>query len=180
MKAKKLTEQGYRIFIAGEHTHGEIQGIQGYSPTSIILGSAQEAESIAAELASTMEGVPTALIGQTTISTEEFQAVELALKQFFPEILIMDSICSATKERQKALRELCGQVEALIVVGGKESANTRRLYNIAVAHNKPAWLVENADDIPEAVRCYCVVGLTAGASTPDSVIDEIQANLENG
>jgi 4-hydroxy-3-methylbut-2-enyl diphosphate reductase len=177
-RARSLAEGGYRLFLAGEKRHGEIIGIQGYAPDCVIVADAGEAVE-AARLCRDRAGEAgkTALIGQTTISPEEYRAIGEAIGRFFPDLEVLDTICGATRERQDALKELCGWADALIVAGGRESANTRRLLAIARARGKPAWLAETAAALPPEIASYPVVGLSAGASTPEEVIDGIEEAL---
>jgi len=121
----------------------------------------------------------TALIGQTTITSEEYKAIGLVLQKYFPNIKIVQSICPATEERQEALRELAARVEAIIVAGGKESANTRRLFAVAQSAGKPCVLIESEAEIPARFFRFETVGLASGASTPDFVIDKIEGRLNH-
>jgi 4-hydroxy-3-methylbut-2-enyl diphosphate reductase len=187
LAARTFAAAGRRIFLAGEERHGEIIGIQGYvkaggpangaEPRCVAVGNAAEAERAAEQLYREEPAAKTALIGQTTISPEEYRAIGEGIRRFFPDLEIADTICGATRDRQEALRELCGRVDAVIVAGGRESSNTRRLLAIAQAQGKPCWLVEGAEDIPREAGAYQTVGLCAGASTPDTVINDIEEAL---
>jgi 4-hydroxy-3-methylbut-2-enyl diphosphate reductase len=178
LKAKTLAEKGYALFLAGEVQHAEIIGILGYAgDAGAVVSNASEAEAAAKRLYETDKDAKTALLGQTTISDEEYQSIGEALKKYFPSLEIVQTICAATSDRQRALRELLEQVDAVIIAGGKESANTRRLLAIAQKSGKPCALVETAAEIPPAFRAYETVGLCAGASSPDLVIDEIEREL---
>jgi len=176
-KAQELAHLGYSIFLAGEAKHAEIEGILGYvkniSPFYCAASNANEAETNAKQLYKNNKNAKTALLGQTTISEKEYHEIGNVIKKYFPNLEIIDTICTATSERQKALRELLDKVDAVIVTGGKESANTRRLFTIAQESGKPCILIENANEIPSAFYKYKTVGLSAGASTPDSIINEI-------
>jgi 4-hydroxy-3-methylbut-2-enyl diphosphate reductase len=183
LKARSLAAGGYRIFLAGEENHGEVAGIRGYVAEAgagaccFVAGNAAEAKEAAKKLYREAPEAKTALIGQSTISPEEYLAIGEAIKAFFPRLNIADTICGATRDRQEALRELCGQVEAVVVAGGKHSANTRRLLAIARAQGKPCWLAERAEDLPPEIKTYERVGICAGASTPDDVINDIEKTL---
>jgi 4-hydroxy-3-methylbut-2-enyl diphosphate reductase len=177
MKARSLTQAGYWIFLAGERYHGEVMGIQGYAPSCLVVGDPEEAGERARALCQSAPGAKSALLGQTTIAPDEYRRIAQAIQGFFPHLEIIDTICKATRERQSALRKLCPQVDALLVLGGRESANTRRLLAIAEAQGKPAWLVERVQEIPPEVRAYSVVGLAAGASTPDELIHQVAQAL---
>jgi 4-hydroxy-3-methylbut-2-enyl diphosphate reductase len=142
-----------------------------------VVSNANEAQAAAKKLYETDKDAKTALIGQTTICEEEYSSIGEAVKKYFPALEVVQTICAATRERQQALRRLLDRVEAVIIAGGKDSANTRRLLAIAQESGKPCTLVETAAEIPSAFRAYETVGLCAGASTPDSVIDEIDREL---
>jgi 4-hydroxy-3-methylbut-2-enyl diphosphate reductase len=198
LKAASLAKQGYRLFLAGEESHAEIAGIRGYVEDGWIQGNhadhdkqflqvvsnAEEAEIAAKLLSEDPElhngPIKTALIAQTTISDEEYHAIGTVISRYFPTLEIVPTICAATKERQDSLRELLNKVDAVVIAGGKNSANTRRLLAIAQASGKPCAIVETVNDIPPDFFKFKNVGLAAGASTPDTVIDEIEKGLGNG
>jgi 4-hydroxy-3-methylbut-2-enyl diphosphate reductase len=200
-----LARRGLAVFIAGEKNHAEVKGIAGYVRSGaearpnvrtaggaagadkteaagrrdcFIVGTAAEAETAAAALRRQRPDVETALIAQTTFSEDEYVRIAEAVKKSFPGLEVKDTICGATRERQDALRKLCAEVDAVIVAGGRESANTRRLLAIAGQCGKPCWLAETAADLPPELGRYGSAGLCAGASTPDNVIEEIAMALE--
>jgi 4-hydroxy-3-methylbut-2-enyl diphosphate reductase len=180
LAARDLAEKGYRIFLAGERDHGEVKGIYGYAAgiegVCVIVGNPEEAASAARSLRERGDG-KTALIGQSTISRDEYLSIAEEIQRIFPHLEVKETICGATRDRQDALRELCARVDAVIVAGGKASANTRRLLAIAGQCGKPCLLAESAADLPEGLDRYPSVGLCAGASTPDSVIAGIEEKL---
>jgi 4-hydroxy-3-methylbut-2-enyl diphosphate reductase len=176
MKAQALVEAGYTVFLAGEREHSEIRGIQGYAPSCVIVGNAADAASVAAAIYADAPSAKTALLGQTTIPYETYQRIGEAIRRAFPALEIIDTMCGATRDRQNALQELCAITDAIIVVGGRDSANTRHLFDLAHSAGKPAWLVESAAEVAalaSTLRGFERVGLSAGASTPDSLIKEI-------
>jgi 4-hydroxy-3-methylbut-2-enyl diphosphate reductase len=118
-----------------------------------------------------------ALIAQTTIRKEEYEAIRAALAERFPVLEVVDSICPCTEDRLAALARLASEVEAVVVVGGRNSANTARLAATARELGKPAWLVETAGELPAEVYGFASVGLSAGASTPERLVDEVEAAL---
>ena len=184
-KVRSFAERGYRLFLAGEENHAEIAGLKGYAFAGVsqdglclLAANPTEAEAAALELFRREPGAKTVLIGQTTIRAEEYFSIGEKIRQYFPSLEIVNSICGATRERQEALRELCGKVDAVLVAGGSGSANTRRLLSLALELGKPAWLVQAPEDIPPEISAYKTVGLSAGASTPDGLIDEIENALK--
>jgi 4-hydroxy-3-methylbut-2-en-1-yl diphosphate reductase len=186
-KARSFVESDYRLFIAGEENHGEIAGIRGYAedgfssmPSSaacFVVSNAEEAFASAEELYRCEPEAKTALIAQTTLRAEEYRAIGEKIQSFFPSLEIVNSICTATVDRQNALRELA-DVDAVIIVGSRESANTQRLLSLARELGKPAWLTETVSDIPPEIAAYKTVGLSAGASTPDDLIAEIENQIK--
>jgi 4-hydroxy-3-methylbut-2-enyl diphosphate reductase len=183
LKTQELSRAGYSLFLAGESSHAEIEGITGYAsfansaPFCKAVVNTEQAREAALALHKTDSNAKTALIGQTTISEEEYRNIGAEIKKYFPNLEIVNTICSATAERQQALRELLINADAVVIAGGKESANTRRLLAIAQDSGKPCVMVERAAEIPENFYSFNTVGLCAGASTPDSLIDEIEQNL---
>ncbi|MCL2411562.1 MAG: 4-hydroxy-3-methylbut-2-enyl diphosphate reductase [Treponema sp.] len=199
LKIKELSELGYCLFVAGEKKHAEITGLLGYAKGAncgancgaicgvqfcVVIGTEQEAKENALTLSETNKKnskvakvAKAALLGQTTISADEYRLIGNQIKSFFPNLEIVNTICSATHQRQEALREILPKVDAVIVAGGEQSANTRRLFVIAKESGKPCVIAENAEAIPKEFFAYETIGLCSGASTPDSVIDEIEKFL---
>ena len=191
LKAKTLAEAGYFLFLAGDARHAEIAGITGYASilgyasitgnagkgTCCVVSNAAEAEAAAKKLLEAEKDAKAALIGQTTFSEEEYLNIGEAIKKYFPALEIVQTICHATRDRQQALRELLPLVDAVVVAGGRDSANTRRLLEVAQENGKPCVLVEKTSEIPAFFRTYRTVGFCAGASTPDTLISEIELEL---
>ncbi|MDR3124151.1 MAG: 4-hydroxy-3-methylbut-2-enyl diphosphate reductase [Treponema sp.] len=183
IKAQELRSLGCRVFLAGERRHAEIIGVLGYAPDCVVVGSPAEAAAAAEKLRRESGALKTALIGQTTWDLAEYAAIADAIRAFFPDLEVSDTICGATRARQDSLRALCAEADAVIVAGGRESANTRRLLDIARSfpgpdgRGKPAWLVETPGEIPAEIDRHDTVGLCAGASTPDALIDAIEEAL---
>ncbi|MGN0730244.1 4-hydroxy-3-methylbut-2-enyl diphosphate reductase [Treponema sp.] len=170
-RAAEWAEKGFLVVIAGDRNHGEVVSISGYAENSfVVVENADEARGI--ELPE-----KAVLIAQTTFSPVEFEKIASVLQKKNPLIQIFNSICSATMERQNALRELSEKTEAVLVIGGKNSANTRRLYETASSICANTALIEDASEIPGNFFDFGTVGLTAGASTPDFVIDEVERAL---
>jgi 4-hydroxy-3-methylbut-2-enyl diphosphate reductase len=177
LKAKKYSSDSYTVFLAGEKHHAEIIGLQGYCPGCHVIENAAEASLVAKFRFTDYPSAHCVLIGQTTISQNEYDAIAKEIQSSFPDLTVVDAICNATKERQEALRELCKQTDAVIIAGSKTSANTKRLLKIAEDMENPAWLVENKADLPAEIFQYEKVGISAGASTPEDVVREIEESL---
>ena len=170
-KVREASEKGFHTVIAGDKDHGEVKGIAGYASSVDIVQSSEEA----AEL-----DIPdnTLVISQTTFSESEYEKIYSILSEKADNVQILKSICPATEKRQQALSAMLNQVDAVIIIGGKNSANTRRLYKTALNANKNSWHIEKADEIPDKIREFKVVGITAGASTPDWIIKEVEDKLK--
>ena len=170
-RAAEWAEKGYTVIIAGDKNHGEVTGIAGFAQNkALVVENAEQALSLELPELSV-------LIAQTTFSQEDFAKIKEILVKKNPKIKVFDSICSATKERQDALSLLRGRVEGILVVGGKNSANTRRLYETALTICPRACLIEEAGEIPKDFFTLSSVGITAGASTPEDVIISVENAL---
>ena len=117
------------------------------------------------------------MLSQTTISAEEYNNIAKVLTSRILDIKICSTICPATQERQAALVRLCSDVDAVLIVGGRHSANTKRLHNTALSLNVRSELIENASEIPDSFFKLGKVGISAGASTPDFLIDDVEKAL---
>ncbi len=171
--ARRYEQQGWQVVLVGDPRHGEIKGILGHTSNALVVEDPETALRTAKEL----KDVPCALIAQTTIRQEDYDAVIEIFQAWVKTMTAEKTICPATQERQKALLDLCAQVDALLIVGGKNSENTKRLYASAVDCAKPAWHIETADELRAEMIPFERIGITAGASTPDFIVDEIEKAL---
>lgn len=166
------------VIISGDKNHGEMKGIAGYAGSSFVqIQDVEEAERLDFSL---FEGKNVILMSQTTYSINEFAKIEELLRSKIKNLAVMNTICPATNERQTALLELCKKVDGVLVIGGKNSANTKRLYQTAQKYCKNAAHIQSAADIPGDFFRLSSVGITAGASTPDRIIDEVEERLKRG
>ena len=158
----------------GKKDHPEIIGTISYcNDNSMIIENQQDVDkAVDFVLNSGFEKV--ALLCQTTYSLNKFFEIEDILKEKFESLdfKILNTICNATELRQKETEELSKQVDAMVIIGGKNSSNTTKLYEIA-EHNTKTYLIETVDDLDESIFNYNVVGVTAGASTPKESIDDV-------
>lgn len=160
------------VILTGDKNHGEVIGIAGYAGTNFSqIQNYDEAKEFSIPDSDSKNII---LLSQTTYSPVEFEKIEKLFKSKFRNIAVMNTICPATNERQNALLELCNHVDGILVIGGKNSANTKRLYQTAAANCPNAAHIQTADDIPEDFFNFQTVGITAGASTPDNIIMEIE------
>ena len=175
-EAKNALEAGYHLVFIGDPKHREVIGYTNDLDASAyhIVSKIHEAQTIDWSPYPKLK-----IFYQTTLNAEEFEDVVRAIEQRAAVVERGDTICYATKENQDAARVLAEdpEVDVIIVIGGKKSANTKHLWEIC-AEKKRAYLVQGADDIDQAwLEGASVVGLTAGSSTPDYVIDEVEQAL---
>lgn len=171
-KALELYRDGYTVVIAGDGNHPEIRGILGYIDNNAhCVRNVEEARALPR-----FERIGT--IAQTTISPQKYQAIIDVLREKAAEVRVCETICDATEENQKAIRELSAEVDMLYVIGGRHSANSNKLVETARYKCPRAKLIETADEIdPEDLRSAARVGISAGASTPDWMIQRVVERL---
>lgn len=172
--AADLIRDGYAVVIVGEAEHPEVEGILAHAGGTALI--VQRASDLPERLPSKRVGV----VVQTTQSASRLEEVVSALLGRVNELRVFNTICSATAKRQKAAEELAGTVDVMVVVGGRNSGNTTRLAEICRSVNSRVHHVETAEELdPAWFDGATVVGVTAGASTPDEqirgVIDAIEA-----
>jgi 4-hydroxy-3-methylbut-2-enyl diphosphate reductase len=167
LEALRYAKDGYRIVLIGHRGHVEVVGTMGEAPGSIVL-----VESVAdVEALELPDPSRVAYISQTTLSVDDVRTIIEALKRKFPEIRepAKADICYATQNRQDAVKELAQRCQVILVVGAPTSSNANRLVEVAAARGTRPYLIESADDIrPEWL--VGDVGITAGASTPEDVV----------
>ena len=167
---EEYSRQGYFVVILGDKDHGEVKGLAGRAPCHRVVSTPEEAQDL---------NLPekTLFICQTTVKQGEFDRIKEILLAKNPGIVVKNMICPATKKRQEAVRELAGRVDAMVIVGGRRSANTKRLYQTACERGVPSYHVETADELPGEMVKYDTIGVSAGASTPDDIIQEVVDHL---
>jgi (E)-4-hydroxy-3-methyl-but-2-enyl pyrophosphate reductase len=170
--AQSLSREGYRVVVVGEKKHPEVQSILGYAGEgSVVVERPEDIDQLK------LQG-RLGVVAQTTQSYGNFSEIVLRLLRLSNELKVFNTICSSTKERQDATRVLASRVDVMIVVGGRNSANTSRLVSLSREAGKPTYHVEVVDEIQsEWLKGARTVGVTAGASTPGWVIDAVLERL---
>jgi len=167
-------KQGYCIVIIGDAGHAEVKGLLGFAKKEGIVIQNE------ADLPKIPSTEKICVVAQTTQNRDDFINLTRKISARFKGVKIFDTICDANRKRQEELRTLCHRVDAVIVVGGKESANTRRLVEIAKSSGIPAYFGENADDFnADILKSYQAIGIIGGASTPDWVLNDVVDKLKN-
>ncbi len=172
--AREYSGKGYHCVIVGDPGHAEVEGVLSYADGRGVVVDGPEA----AEDLPEMDQV--VVVAQTTQDEQVFQAVVDRIKEDYPDCEVFDTICRATHRRQAEAKELAGQVDAMIVVGGYNSANTRRLAEICEETGTTTYHVETEDELPLENLMKCeTIGVTAGASTPNWMIRRVMTRLES-
>ena len=166
-------EEGYKILIVGDKNHPEVVGINGWCDDEAIIALDTEE----------LDGVflpddKVCAVSQTTMDRKTFEKIIFFLKNTCQNPLVFDTICSATNERQKEAAEIAKQVDLMIVIGGKHSSNTNKLFSICSKYCKNTCKIENFEDFPQNIYIPKKIGITAGASTPSWIIKEVVSRME--
>ena len=172
--ARKEEANGRHILIIGNAKHPEVEGIRGWcEKPAYVVESLEEAENFALPM-----GEKLCIVSQTTFNYNKFEdIVEIISKKGY-DIIVLNTICSATEERQTEAREIASDVDAMIVIGGSHSSNTQKLFEICKKECENTYYIQSLDDLDlktsQSIRC---VGITAGASTPNKIIEEVQKHV---
>ncbi|HEY7270667.1 MAG TPA: 4-hydroxy-3-methylbut-2-enyl diphosphate reductase [Dehalococcoidia bacterium] len=177
--AKKLTDEGYGLVVFGDPNHKEMRGVLGWAAGKIVIVPPKEEPGpLPADFPSRI-----GVLSQTTETEQRFSSFVKKLFEVnmerISELRVINTLCHATTSQQAATMELAGEVDLMIVVGGRESANTRHLADVSRDCGIETYHIEEASEIePGWLAGRTAVGVTAGASTPDFAIDEVVARLE--
>jgi 4-hydroxy-3-methylbut-2-enyl diphosphate reductase len=171
-EVRRLVSLGYEIVMIGHAGHVEVEGTMGQAPESMYLVEAVE------DVAKLEVRNPSRLgcVTQTTLSVDDTREIKQALAARFPEIVLpkRDDICYATQNRQDAVKELAAQADLVLVVGAPASSNSNRLVEVASRRGVPAHLIQDANDVdPAWLEGVACIGITAGASTPDVLVQGV-------
>jgi 4-hydroxy-3-methylbut-2-enyl diphosphate reductase len=170
---QRLSREGYHVVVVGDAEHAEVKGVASYAegPVTVVKPGGPVPELSAKKVA---------VLAQTTCIGAAFERVVGALALRHPEVRALNTICSDTEERQEDARQLAREVDAVVVVGGKASANTRHLAEICKEVQPRTWHVETEDELQAGWFAGCsTVGISAGASTPDWVVEGVAVRLRS-
>ncbi|MBQ9513147.1 MAG: 4-hydroxy-3-methylbut-2-enyl diphosphate reductase [Lachnospiraceae bacterium] len=163
-------EAGHEVVIVGDPAHAEVEAIAGWTdaPVHIIKEVAQAGEFRVSKDAEIT------LVAQTTFNLKKFQEIVAILEQNVYNIHVVNTICNATEVRQTEAEEIATSVDCMIVIGGKGSSNSRKLYEICKENCEKTHFIQTLEDLPaDALKGVQTVGITAGASTPKNIIEEV-------
>jgi 4-hydroxy-3-methylbut-2-enyl diphosphate reductase len=176
IQGRQYAAGGRTVILIGHAGHPEVEGTMGQIDGRVLLVQ-DERDVDALDLPA---DTPVAYVTQTTLSVDDTRAVIAALQRRFPDLVGPDvrDICYATQNRQRAVRALCRQVEVLLVVGATNSSNSNRLREIGSESGIPSYLVADGGDLdPAWVAGVATVGITAGASAPEAMVEHVIAAL---
>ena len=171
---ERESQSGSVIVIVGNPDHPEVEGIRGWCRgEALVVASAAEVEKLP-----DLSGKKICIVAQTTFNYNKFKdIVEKFLKKRY-DINVLNTICNATEERQTEARQIARRVDAMIVIGGKHSSNTQKLYEICKEECKNTYFIETLVDLDsKPFQSFRRVGITAGASTPNKIIEEVQKHV---
>ncbi|HLA04398.1 MAG TPA: 4-hydroxy-3-methylbut-2-enyl diphosphate reductase [Syntrophales bacterium] len=169
---KKYVARGYTIIIVGDKGHPEIIGLLGYAAgRGIVVGSREDAVNLPV-------ADKVGIVAQTTQREDLYDEIIKIIKAKMPQAIVFDTICDSTEKRQKELKDLASQMDAMVIVGGANSANTRRLAEISEGQGTPTFYIETSEELKDLpLGRYKRIGVSAGASTPNWIIDRVVNNI---
>jgi (E)-4-hydroxy-3-methyl-but-2-enyl pyrophosphate reductase len=171
---KRCVRAGKRVIIAGDPGHAEVVGLMGFA------GEAGHVVSSVDDVSRLPEMDRIALLSQTTFGKDDYEAIAEAVRARFPQAEVYETICDSAAERQNEVKELAGRADAVIVIGGRNSANTKRLAELARAQGTPTYHIETDAELrPAMLDGAGTVCVTAGASTPHWMIQRVTDRLES-
>ena len=171
---EKAGNDGDQVIIVGSEHHPEVQGIKGWCTGEVhIISDAEQFEGINLNK-------PTTLVSQTTFNYKKFQDLVEIISEKGYDINVFNTICNATEERQTEARELAKKSDAMIVIGGRHSSNTQKLFEISKKECSNTFYIQTKNDLNmEDFSNIGMLGITAGASTPNNIIEEVSKNVRN-
>ena len=168
-------ENGREIVIIGNANHPEVEGIRGWCVSKVtVIGTEEEAEEFEPN-----SDTGVCVVSQTTFNYKKFnKLVEILSKKRY-DILVLNTICNATEERQQEARKIAADVDAMIVIGGRHSSNTQKLFEICKEECKNTYYIQTLEDLDvHSMQSMSCVGITAGASTPNNIIEEVHKECQ--
>lgn len=176
---KEASLRGEYVIIVGDDSHPEVVGIRSCAGDDCkVIAGVEDAQKFVEDNKKMTKKL--CIVSQTTFNYNKFQeVVEIFRKNSYHRYDILNTICNATEERQREAAEIAGRVDVMIVIGGRNSSNTQKLYDICKAICDKTYYIQNADDMDYSLlRGADKVGITAGASTPKIIIEEVQTRCQ--
>ena len=171
---EKQSAEGRKVLIIGSEDHPEVQGIKGWGDERTVVIEDMD-DFLKLQLP---ENEKLCIVSQTTFNYKKFQDIVEKISKTRYDITVLNTICNATQERQVEARQIASQVDVMIVIGGRNSSNTQKLYEICRRECKHTYYIQTLEDFkPEITGTVRSVGITAGASTPNQIIEEVHTNV---
>ncbi len=169
------SSKGAHIIIIGNSSHPEVEGIRGWAGNNVtVLQNEEEAKNFKIE----NENQKVCIVSQTTFNYNKFKDLVEIISEKRYDIIVLNTICNATKERQEEARRIAKRAGAMIVIGDRRSSNTQKLFEICRNACADTYYIQTLDDLDmNQLRSVETVGITAGASTPNNIIEEVQNNV---
>ena len=173
---EKQTAEGRRVLIVGSEDHPEVQGIKGWGDERTkVIENMDDFRRL--ELP---EDEKLCIVSQTTFNYKKFRDIVEKISKTRYDITVLNTICNATQERQVEAMRIASQVDVMLVIGGKHSSNTQKLYDICRKECKNTYYIQTLGDFnPECISSVRSVGITAGASTPNNIIEEVHTKCQS-
>lgn len=169
----EMEKKGYDILFIGDKNHPEVKGIVSFGKRVTICNDLEELLNITLD-----PNKKYCLLTQTTLNKKKLEKIKSYIKENYSNVEILDKVCGATQVRQEAVEELAQIVDLLIVIGGKTSSNTKKLYDIATSYNPNTYLIQDETDLKkEWFQGKEKIGITAGASTPEEIVIKIENQI---
>lgn len=169
----EMEKQGYHILFIGDKNHPEVKGIISFGKNVDVFDTIEELQKF-----SIQENEKYCLLTQTTLNKKKLEKIKSYLENNFKNVKILDKVCGATQVRQEAVEELANKVDILIVIGGKNSSNTKKLYDISIKINGNTYLIQDERDLQKDwFLGKEKIGITAGASTPEEIVNKIENEI---
>ena len=172
---KDASAEGDQIVIIGNEKHPEVEGIMGWSETPVhVVDTVEKAEKLKLDKSKNVR-----VVSQTTFNYKKFQDLVEKFEKKGYDILVLNTICSATEKRQTEAREIAKEADAMIVIGGKHSSNTQKLFEICSKECANTYYIQTLKDLDiRRLPSMGCVGITAGASTPNNLIEEVSKQCQ--
>jgi small subunit ribosomal protein S1 len=172
VQAERLRADGYKIIVVGDPSHPEVKGTLSHVPGAWCIETVED-------VAKLPRGSRVGVVVQSTYSRERFSDIVKTLSEKYYEVRAVNTICTDTNNRQSEALRLAEEVEVMVVVGGKTSANTKHLAELAESHGARSYHIEGPDELqPQWFEGVGVAGLMSGASTPGWLVDQVHARME--
>lgn len=172
---REESDNGKVIIIVGNDHHPEVEGIKGWvNGKSFVINDESGIENLVIE-----PRTPVCIVSQTTFNPDKFNYLVEIIRQKGYDSNVVNTICNATHVRQEEAKEIASRVDAMIVIGGKNSSNTQKLFDICKAECDSTFYIQTAKDLDfDEIRKFNTIGITAGASTPNNIIEEVHTECQ--